>query len=66
MISAEAMRLERLVGDVLDLAKLDTRRFTVRHEEVDMARLLEQAYLSFGEEASSGRSTTRRRCPPSR
>ena len=51
VISAEAMRLERLVGDVLDLAKLDTRRFTVRHEEVDMARLLEQAYLAFGEEA---------------
>jgi signal transduction histidine kinase len=51
VISAEATRLERLVGDVLDLAKLDTRRFTVRHEEVDMARLLEQAYLAFGEEA---------------
>jgi len=51
VISSEATRLERLVGDVLDLAKLDTRRFTVRHEEVDMARLLEQAYLAFGEEA---------------
>jgi signal transduction histidine kinase len=51
VISAEASRLERLVGDVLDLAKLDTRRFTVRHEEVDMAQLLEQAYASFGEEA---------------
>ncbi len=51
VISAEATRLERLVGDVLDLAKLDTRRFTVRHEEVEMARLLEQAYLAFGEEA---------------
>src|SRR6266511_2701589 len=51
VISAEATRLERLVGDVLDLAKLDTRRFTVRHEEVDMARLLEQAYLAFSEEA---------------
>jgi signal transduction histidine kinase len=51
VISAEASRLERLVGDVLDLAKLDTRRFTVRHEEVDMARLLEQAYVAFGEEA---------------
>jgi signal transduction histidine kinase len=51
VISAEATRLERLVGDVLDLAKLDTRRFTVRAEEVDMARLLEQAYLAFGEEA---------------
>ena len=53
VIAAEAGRLERLVGDVLDLAKLDTRRFTVRHEEVDMARLVEQAYASFGEEAKS-------------
>jgi signal transduction histidine kinase len=51
VISAEASRLERLVGDVLDLAKLDTRRFTVLREEVDMARLLEQAYAVFGEEA---------------
>jgi signal transduction histidine kinase len=55
VISAEAGRLERLVGDVLDLAKLDTRRFTVRHEEVDMARLVEQAYASFGEEARQRR-----------
>ena len=55
VIAAEAARLERLVGDVLDLAKLDTRRFTVRHEEVDMARLLEQAYLAFGEEAKQRR-----------
>ena len=51
VIAAEAGRLERLVGDVLDLAKLDTRRFTVLREEVDMARLLDQAYVAFGEEA---------------
>ena len=51
VIAAEAGRLERLVGDVLDLAKLDTRRFTVLHEEVDMRRLLDQAYAAFGEEA---------------
>jgi signal transduction histidine kinase len=51
VIAAEADRLERLVGDVLDLAKLDARRFTVLHEEVDMGRLLDQAYASFGEEA---------------
>jgi two-component system, OmpR family, sensor kinase len=51
VIAAEAGRLERLVGDVLDLAKLDTRRFTVLREEVDMARLLERAYELFGEEA---------------
>jgi signal transduction histidine kinase len=51
VISAEAGRLERLVGDVLDLAKLDTRRFTVLREEVDMARLLERAHGVFTEEA---------------
>ena len=51
VIAAEAERLERLVGDVLDLAKLDTRRFTLRHEEVDMGRLLERAYTTFAEEA---------------
>jgi signal transduction histidine kinase len=51
VIAAEAARLERLVGDVLDLAKLDTRRFTLRQEEVDMARLLERAYAAFSEEA---------------
>jgi signal transduction histidine kinase len=51
VIARETSRLERLVGDVLDLAKLDARRFTVLHEEVDMGRLLEQAYESFGEEA---------------
>jgi signal transduction histidine kinase len=51
VIAAESARLERLVGDVLDLAKLDTRRFSLRHEEVDMARLLEQAYRTFTEEA---------------
>jgi signal transduction histidine kinase len=51
VIAAEAARLERLVGDVIDLAKLDTRRFTLRNDEVDMARLLEQAYTSFTEQA---------------
>jgi signal transduction histidine kinase len=51
VIANEAARLERLVGDVLDLAKLDTRRFTLRREEVDMGRLLERAYKTFAEEA---------------
>src|SRR3982750_3846609 len=50
-ISLEADRLERLVGDVLDLAKLDTRRFTLLREEVDMERLVDRAYASFSEEA---------------
>jgi two-component system sensor histidine kinase BaeS len=51
IVAAEAIRLERLVGDVLDLAKLRAHRFTVQSEEVDMSRLVEQAYGSFGDEA---------------
>ncbi len=51
VIGEEALRLERLVGDVLDLAKLDAKRFAVLREEVDMEQLCERAYASFGEEA---------------
>jgi signal transduction histidine kinase len=51
VIAAEAERLERLVGDVLDLAKLDAHRFTVLQEEVDMERLVDRAYVTFTEEA---------------
>ena len=51
VIGEEAMRLERLVGDVLDLAKLDAHRFTVLQEEVNMQQLSERAYAAFGEEA---------------
>ena len=51
VVAAETARLERLVGDVLDLAKLDAHRFTVLHEEVDMGSLVELVYATFGEEA---------------
>jgi two-component system sensor histidine kinase BaeS len=51
VVSEEALRLERLVGDVLDLAKLDARRFAVLREEVDMRALCERAYTTFAEEA---------------
>jgi signal transduction histidine kinase len=51
VIAREGVRLERLVGDVLDLAKLEADRFTVLKEEVDMERLCDQAYAAFGEEA---------------
>ena len=51
VVSEEAMRLERLVGDVLDLAKLDARRFALLREEVDMRALCERAYATFAEEA---------------
>ncbi|HYQ11234.1 MAG TPA: HAMP domain-containing sensor histidine kinase [Gaiellaceae bacterium] len=51
VIAEEGQRLERLVGDVLDLAKLDARRFALLREEVDMRALCERAYDTFAEEA---------------
>ena len=51
IVADEAERLGRLVGDVLDLAKLDAHRFTVLSEEVDMGRLCDRAYSTFAEEA---------------
>jgi signal transduction histidine kinase len=51
VIAEEALRLERLVGDVLDLAKLDARRFALLREEVDMRALCERAFATFAEEA---------------
>jgi signal transduction histidine kinase len=51
IVAVETDRLERLVGDVLDLAKLQAHRFTVRQEEVDISRVLDHAYGAFAEEA---------------
>jgi two-component system sensor histidine kinase VicK len=51
IVEAEVKRLERLVGDILDLARLDAHRFTVLREEVGMSQLVEQAYETFSEQA---------------
>jgi signal transduction histidine kinase len=51
VIAAEGLRLDRLVGDVLDLAKLDARRFALLHEEVDLRVVCERAYGAFATEA---------------
>ncbi len=51
VVASETVRLERLVGDVLDLAKLNAHRFTVLAEEVDIGALVGQAHATFGEEA---------------
>jgi signal transduction histidine kinase len=47
VVAEEGARLERLVGDVLDLAKLDARRFALLREEVDMRVLCERAHAAF-------------------
>jgi signal transduction histidine kinase len=51
VVGAETERLGRLVGDVLDLARMESHQFTLERDEVELRRLLEQAYESFGEEA---------------
>jgi signal transduction histidine kinase len=50
-IASETERLGRLVGDILDLAKLESNRFTMRSEEIDMERLIDRAYTAFDREA---------------
>jgi signal transduction histidine kinase len=51
VIRAETDRLARLVRDVLDLARMEADQFTLEEDEVEVRRLLEQAYQSFTEEA---------------
>ncbi len=53
VVAEEGVRLERLVGDVLDLAKLDARRFAVLRDEVDMRVLCERAQTAFAAEAQA-------------
>lgn len=50
-IRGQAERLERLVGDLLDLAKLNAHRFRLVDEEVDLERLLGYVRDSFSEQA---------------
>jgi signal transduction histidine kinase len=55
VVAEEGTRLERLVGDVLDLAKLDARRFALLRDEVDMRVLCERAQDAFAAEAEARR-----------
>ena len=51
VVAAETERLARLVGDLLDLARLDAHRFTLTEDEVELRRVVEQAYEGRREEA---------------
>ena len=47
VIGAEARRLDRLVQDLLDLAKLDADRFSLRPEPIDCAAVIGQVIEGF-------------------
>jgi signal transduction histidine kinase len=47
VISAEARRLERLVQDLLDLARLDADRFSLERHTVDFAKVVSQVAAGF-------------------
>lgn len=51
VIQAATDRLARLVGDLVDLARLEAHSFTLEEEEVELKRVVEQGYQSFAEEA---------------
>lgn len=50
VILGESRRLERLVADLLDLAKLDARRFTLRPVELDLVELAADSVDGFRRE----------------
>ena len=51
VIGAATDRLARLVGDLVDLARLEAHSFTLDEDEVQLRLLVEQGYQSFAEEA---------------
>jgi two-component system sensor histidine kinase BaeS len=53
VIQTEAARLERLVGDLLDLARLDSRRFSYEPRTVDVADVIGRAVESFRPEMTA-------------
>jgi signal transduction histidine kinase len=55
IVLAEAGRLQRLIGDLLDLARLETRKFSLNVEEVDLAGLCDQVVAAQREQARGRR-----------
>ncbi len=51
IIGGEARRLERLVQDLLDLARLDARQFSLHIERVECAEIVDAVAIGFRPEA---------------
>jgi signal transduction histidine kinase len=52
-IAAEAERLARLVGDLLDLARMNTTGFSVHPSEIDLAEVAEDAVRRYEPQAEA-------------
>src|SRR6476659_7796740 len=52
-VAFEARRLERLVHDLLDLARMNRTDFSVRHTEIDLAEVAEDAVRRYQPQAES-------------
>jgi two-component system sensor histidine kinase BaeS len=51
-VAAEARRLERLVHDLLDLARMNRTDFSVHNTEIDLADVAEDAVRRYGKQAA--------------
>ena len=52
-VASEARRLERLVQDLLDLARMNRTDFNVHNTEIDLAEVVEDAVRRYGKQARS-------------
>ncbi len=59
VIESEARRLERLVADLLDLARLDARQFSLSPRPIDAAETVRTTVDAFGPAATELGITTR-------
>ncbi len=64
VILGESRRLERLVGDLLDLAKLDAQHFELHPVDVDLGELVGRAVAAFEAEAGTQDVDLRLDLPP--
>ncbi|HSX21315.1 MAG TPA: HAMP domain-containing sensor histidine kinase, partial [Gaiellaceae bacterium] len=52
-VAAESARLERLVGDLLDLARMNRTDFSVHNSDIDLAEVADDAVRRYVKQASA-------------